>query len=73
MVLISLLGKVVDVATIGWLIRDEDGVEASFPECRQQALHPRKLLGMLCVRWREDDRDTLVGRIRLRHHVSEGD
>ena len=73
MMLIALHCEEVHVAMIAWLIGDEGRIEARFTEGSKEPFYPRQLRGRSSISRREKDGHALIGRIRLRQHIGEGD
>ena len=71
--LVPLHSEEVHIAVVPWLIGDEGRIEARFTEGREDPLHMGQILRRRRIGRREDDRDTLIRRIRLSQDVSEGD
>ena len=71
--LVPLHSEEVHIAVVPWLIGDEGRIEARFTEGREDPLHMGQILRRRRIGRREDDRDTLIRRIRLSQYVSEGD
>ena len=71
--LVPLHREEVHIAVVPWLVGDEGRIEARFTEGREDPLHMGQILRRRCISRREDDRDTLIRRIRLRQYISEGD